>query len=109
MPHSDIVIIGGGAIGLSSAYYLNKKGGLNKNADKKSIYILHPNGETLKVPFNKNIFMKQGSEVNIYAGSIIFIPRKLNSNIASRLTAQAYASILGDLGISLASISILKD
>ena len=26
MPHSDIVIIGGGAIGLSSAYYLNKKG-----------------------------------------------------------------------------------
>ena len=26
MPHSDIVIIGGGAIGLSSAYYLNQKG-----------------------------------------------------------------------------------
>jgi len=26
LPHSDIVIIGGGAIGLSSAYYLNQKG-----------------------------------------------------------------------------------
>ena len=26
MPHTDIVIIGGGAIGLSSAYYLNQKG-----------------------------------------------------------------------------------
>ena len=26
MPQSDVVIIGGGAIGLSSAYYLNRAG-----------------------------------------------------------------------------------
>ncbi|SVC57315.1 uncharacterized protein METZ01_LOCUS310169, partial [marine metagenome] len=26
MPHSDVIIIGGGAIGLSSAYYINRMG-----------------------------------------------------------------------------------
>ena len=39
MPHSDIVIIGGGAIGLSSAYYLNQKG--------FDVTILDSNDETL--------------------------------------------------------------
>ncbi len=39
MPHSDIVIIGGGAIGLSSAYYLNQKG--------FDVTILDRNDETL--------------------------------------------------------------
>ena len=95
--------------GKSIEYYLNKKGGLNTNADKKSLYILQPNGETDRITFNKNLFVKQTKDIKIYSGSIIFVPRKHNSEYATRLRAQAYANILSSLGISLASISVLKD
>ena len=47
--------------------------------------------------------------VNIYPGSVIFIPRKINSEYLRRQSLQAYASILGNIGVSLASISVLKD
>ena len=90
-------------------FYLKKKGGLSLNADKKSIYILHPNGETAKFAYNRNIFNKQNKENILYPGSVIFVPRKLDSGLSQRLSAQAYASILGDIGISFASLSVLKD
>ncbi len=90
-------------------YYLNKKGGLGQNADKNSIYILQPNGETERLTYNKNIFVNQSKKVEIYAGSIIFIPRQINNEYSQRLKTQAYASILSNLGVSLASISVLKD
>ena len=49
-------------------------------------------------------------EIKIYPGSIIFIPRERgNKSILATQTAQAYATILGNLGISLASLSVLKD
>ena len=49
------------------------------------------------------------SEVKIYPGSIIFIPRKINNALIRSQTLQAYTSILSNLGVSLASISVLKD
>ena len=95
--------------GQDITYYINKKGGLSENADKKSVYILQPNGETDRLKLNRNIFVNQGKEVKIYPGSIIFIPRKIDSDYSSRLKAQAYLSILSSLGVSLASIAVLKD
>ena len=89
-------------------YYLAKKGGLTKNANLKSVYILQPNGETKKIAFNKNIFNKQAATVEISSGSIIFIPRKATNNYASVLSAQAYAAILGNVGVTLASLAVLK-
>lgn len=90
-------------------YYINKKGGFSPYANKKNIYILHPNGETTLVASNKNIFMKQreGNTI-IYPGSVIFIPREA-AKIPFSVAAQAYASILGNIGVSLASVSVLKD
>jgi protein involved in polysaccharide export with SLBB domain len=92
------------------SYYLNKKGGLNEFADKKSIYIIQPNGETVKYAKNRNIFMSDlEKETKIYSGSIIFVPRKYDNEYSNRLRGQAYASILSSLGVSLASLSVLKD
>ncbi len=91
-------------------YYIEKQGGLLDSADKKAIYVLLPNGESLRFENRKNLFMNyNSSEIEIYPGSIIFIPRKINSEYLRRQSLQAYAAILGNIGVSLASISVLKD
>ena len=57
-------------------YFVNKSGGFKRFADVNSIYILHPNGESVRYE-NKNIFESQPkSGVKIYPGSIIFVPRE---------------------------------
>ena len=90
-------------------FYLLKKGGLSDAADKDNIYVLQPNGETQKFTFNKNVFKNRSKDIEIYSGSIIFVPRKLDDTYSLRMRTQAYVSILGNLGISLASLSVLKD
>lgn len=91
-------------------YYINKKGGLLKSADKKSIYVLLPNGNTFKLNQRKKIFSNNKiSSQKLYPGSVIFIPREIDDSYIRQQTIQAYASILGNLGISLASLSVLKD
>ena len=94
--------------GAKVEYYIEKKGGLSPYANKKNIYVLHPNGETSLVKRNRNIFMSRNKEIELYPGSIIFIPRE-TVKIPFSVAAQAYASILGNIGVSLASVSVLKD
>ena len=90
-------------------FYIDKKGGYNPYANKKNVYVLHPNGETSLVSVNRNIFKKQSTEdLILYPGSVIFIPREA-SKVPFSVAAQAYASILGNIGVSLASVSVLKD
>ena len=59
----------------------------------------------------KEIFLKvsPSSMVRIYPGSIIFVPRQLDDHTPRRLAAQAYVSILGNLGIALASLSNINN
>jgi protein involved in polysaccharide export with SLBB domain len=92
-------------------YYINKKGGLLNSADSKSIYVLLPNGETFKLNQRKRIFSNNisVSSQELYPGSIIFIPREIDDSYLRRQSVQAYVGILGNLGISLASLSVLKD
>lgn len=91
-------------------YYISKTGGLKASAAKKSIYILHPNGETDLYAQRKSIFQSSpDSAVNIYPGSVIFVPRELDNAVPSRLAAQANASILSSLALSIASLSSLSD
>ena len=92
-------------------YYINKKGGLLDSADSKSIYVLLPNGETFKLNQRKRIFSNNisVSSQELYPGSIIFIPREIDDSYTRRQSIQAYVGILGNLGISLASLSVLKD
>ena len=91
-------------------YFVNKSGGFKKFAAKESIYILHPNGESQLYRSKRNIFESSPkNEIRIYPGSIIFVPRALDESAPRRLTAQAYVSILGNLGIALASLSAIND
>jgi len=95
--------------GADFKYYIDKKGGYSPYANKKNVYVLHPNGETTLVADNRNIFMKQRKDnMTLYPGSVIFIPRE-TAKIPFSVAAQAYASILGNIGVSLASVSVLKD
>tara|TARA_B100000214_G_scaffold98311_1_gene68456 strand:+ start:151 stop:1965 length:1815 start_codon:yes stop_codon:yes gene_type:complete len=91
-------------------YFVEKSGGYKKFADNASIYILHPNGESQLYRSKRSIFERSPkSEIKIYPGSIIFVPRALDESAPRRLAAQAYVSILGNLGIALASLSALND
>ncbi len=91
-------------------YFVNKSGGFKKSADFKSIYVLHPNGESILYSKKRNIFERSpASEMKIYPGSVIFIPRQLDKSVPRRLALQGYVSILGDLGITLASLSAINN
>ena len=92
-------------------YYISMSGGFNENASEEAVYILHPNGSTQSARIKKNLFQNNPDELLIiYPGSIIFVPRKIDNTATTRLAAQAYVSILGNLGIALASLSsISKD
>ena len=91
-------------------YFVERSGGYKKFADNESIYILHPNGESQLYRSKRNIFESSPkNEIKIYPGSIIFVPRELDDSAPRRLAAQAYVSILGNLGIALASLSAIND
>ena len=87
--------------------YLDSVGGMTDYADKSSIFILHPNGISERAS-RKNVFRDNRDEFMIYPGSIIFVPREIPNTFRAE-AFQGYASILGNLGVSLASISVLKD
>ena len=90
-------------------YFVEKSGGYKRFADNESIYILHPNGESQLYRSKRNIFeSRPQSDIKIYPGSIIFVPRELDDSTPRRLAAQAYVSILGNLGIALASLSAIN-
>ena len=90
-------------------HFIEKSGGYKRYADKESIYILHPNGESQLFTSKRNIFASSPpSSTIIYPGSIIFVPRELDEATPRRLAAQAYVSILGNLGIALASLSSIN-
>tara|TARA_A100001011_G_scaffold398597_1_gene503631 strand:+ start:4917 stop:6737 length:1821 start_codon:yes stop_codon:yes gene_type:complete len=91
-------------------YFVEKSGGYKQFADSESIYILHPNGESQLYKSKRSIFERSPkSDIRIYPGSIIFVPRALDESAPRRLAAQAYVSILGNLGIALASLSAISD
>jgi protein involved in polysaccharide export with SLBB domain len=91
-------------------YFVNKSGGYKKFADNESIYVLYPNGESQLYKAKRNIFESSPKgEIKVYPGSIIFVPRAMDESAPRRLAAQAYVSILGNLGIALASLSAIND
>ena len=96
--------------GMGVDYYISKKGGFIDSANKTGVFILQPNGETIKVKVTRNLFASSPTEsVKVYPGSVIYVPEKINSGYATRLATQAYATILGNISVSLASLAVLKD
>lgn len=90
-------------------FFIDKSGGYKKYADNESIYILHPNGETDRYSKKRNIFENQPkSGIIIHPGSVIFVPRQIDNSAARTLAAQAYVTILGNLGLALASLNSIS-
>ena len=90
-------------------YFVEKAGGYKRFADNESIYILHPNGETQRYARQRNLFASEPRELKMYPGSVIFVPRMIDNSASNRLATQAYVSILGNLGVALASLSAINN
>ena len=90
-------------------YYIANSGGLKETADSKLIYILQPNGDTQSVNINKNIFASSARSLKLYPGSVIYVPREIDDSSSRRIVTQAYVSMLGNLGIALASLASIND
>lgn len=91
-------------------YYIAGSGGIKETADEDGIYVLHPNGDTQRTSSRRNLFQNSpDSKLELYPGSIIFVPRAIDDSATNRLAAQAYVSILGNIGIALASLSSINN
>ena len=90
-------------------FYLTDRSSLKDTADKSSIYILYPNGRTTNYSRKRNLFANHPRNIAIVPGSVIYVPRKIDNTLSNRITAQAYATILGNIGVTLASISAIND
>ena len=94
--------------GADLEFYLGAASGLKEQANTESIFIMYPNGQTKQFNRKRNLFANQPQEIVIEAGSIIYVPKKIDDTISSRLTAQAYATIIGNVSLALASINSIN-
>jgi len=96
--------------GENITFYLDRQGGVLNSADMKSIYVLLPNGDSYRVDSNKNIFMNsKETNMQLKPGSIIFVPRKIDNRLIRMQAIQAYAAIVSNFGVSVASLAVLND
>ena len=94
--------------GADLEFYLDAASGLKEQANTESIFIMYPNGKTKQLNRKRNLFANQSQKVVIEAGSIIYVPKKIDDTISARLTAQAYATIIGNVSLALASINSIN-
>ncbi len=84
--------------------YIKKSGGFNDYADKSSVIIVHPNGESEKVALK----LFTNNKTNLYAGSVIYVPRDLKQIDGIEL-GSVMAPIISSLAISLASLNSISN
>ena len=94
--------------GAELEFYLGEASGLRDQADAQSIFIMFPNGTTKQFNRKRNLFASKSQEIIIEPGSVIYVPKKIDDTLSSRLTAQAYATILGNVSLALASLNSIN-
>ena len=94
--------------GADLEFYLSEASGLKDQANAQSIFIMFPNGTTKQFNRKRNLFASKSQEIIINPGSVIYVPKKIDNLLSSRLTAQAYATILGNVSLALASINSIN-
>ena len=94
--------------GADLEFYLNEASGLKEQANTKSIFIMYPNGQTKQFNKKRNLFASKSQEITIAPGSVIYVPKKIDNSLSSRLTAQAYATILGQVALAVASVNSIN-
>ena len=94
--------------GADLEFYLAEASGLKEQADAQSIFIMYPNGQTKQFNRKRNLFASKSQEITIEPGSVIYVPKKIDNSLSSRLTAQAYATILGQVALAVASVNSIN-
>ena len=94
--------------GADLEFYLSEASGLKDQANPQSIFIMYPNGTTKQFNRKRNLFASKSQEIIIEPGSVIYVPKKIDNSLSSRLTAQAYATILGNVSLALASLNSIN-
>ena len=94
--------------GADLEFYLGEASGLKEQANTQSIFIMYPNGQTKQFNRKRNLFASKSEKIIIEPGSVIYVPKKIDDALSSRLTAQAYATILGNISLALASINSIN-
>jgi len=94
--------------GADLEFYLGEASGLKDQANAQSIFIMFPNGTTKQFNRKRNLFASKSQEITIEPGSVIYVPKKVDNTLSSRLTAQAYATILGNVSLALASLNSIN-
>jgi len=89
----------------SAKDYISLAGGFSKTADKRSSYIVFPNGISRKI---KNNYFAISQGTNPVPGSTIIIPRKAN-NLDTMSFLKFATPILADLSVTAASISAITN
>ncbi len=93
--------------GLSLTGYINRSGGLTRIASSDFIFIVSPNGETLKVQTNGiKRFVQQN--IDIYPGSVIYVPKHIGKIEGINLYA-TIAPIFSSLALSIASLNSINN
>jgi len=88
--------------------YLSTSGGLLESADKTNIFIVYPNGEVNRLQNSKLSFSNRSTDILIYPGSVIYVPRKVNSRDPS-LVASIWAPIVSAMATSITALSVLDN
>jgi protein involved in polysaccharide export with SLBB domain len=96
--------------GQSIQDYLASAGGVLESADNTNIYVVHPNGELNRLQNTSRLSFinKRGNHILIYPGSVIYIPRKVNSRDPA-LVASIWAPIVSAMATSITALSILDN
>ena len=90
-------------------YYIKGSGGTLPSADDRTIYVVHPNGETQNITSNSRLsFLNtDDNQLLIYPGSIIYVPR--TTEFDSIELASIWAPIISSVALSLTSLSVLNN
>jgi polysaccharide export outer membrane protein len=94
--------------GAELEFYLNEASGLTEQANTQAIFIMYPNGQTKQFNRKRNLFASKSQKITIEPGSVIYVPKKIDNSISSRITAQAYATILGQVALAIASVNSIN-
>ena len=89
-------------------YYLKNAGNILETGDKKTIFVVHPNGNTERLSSNFRIFNNQNNKILIYPGSIIYVPHAGNS-MRGIQAASIWAPIISSIALSLTSLSVISN
>ncbi len=86
--------------------YINSAGGLKDGADKSSIYVINPNGETFNLKSSRSIGFK--TRYQIMPGATIIVPRKAR-NLDGLGLVERIAPTIASLSVTAASIAAISD